>query len=80
MAKRLAFPTRASAKAPRRAKGRSPVSAGTFIQRSRAESSEQKAIWNQPTREFFGLSDQESEQCKALLARELGNRLTRLAK
>lgn len=80
MAKRLGFPTRARAKAPGKAKGRSPVSAGTFIQRSRSESSEQKAIWNQPAREFFGLSDEEAATCRDVLAKEIEQRLTRLAK
>lgn len=76
MAKRLSFPTRA--KGPKR-KARTPFSAGTFIQRSRNESSEQKAIWNDPSRHFFGLSDEETEKCRGLLAGSLDTRLRELS-
>lgn len=83
MAKHLSFPTRTKAK-PRRA----PFSTGTFIQRSRAESSEQKAIWHNVTgagrshvrREFFGLTEQEQESAKATLERAIAQRLQGLGR
>ena len=76
MAKRLSFPTRT--KRPRRR-----ASMTTFIQRSRNESSEQKAMFHDVMgagrshvrRHFFGLNDAEAERCKDLLARELGKRV-----
>jgi hypothetical protein len=79
MAKHATFPTRA--KTAKRA--RSVFSSATFIQRSRHESSEQKAIWHQVTgagrghvmRPFFGLTDDEQIKAKGLLAVQIGRRL-----
>lgn len=84
MAKRLSFPRRERT----RRKVRAPFNAGTFIQRSRAESSEQKAMWNQVQgagkshvrREFFGLTDTETEQCREKLAAALQTRLEGLSR
>lgn len=80
---KLPFPTRA-----RRAgtKARRPFSGGTFIQRSRTESSEQKAIYHQVTgagrsgvlREFFGLTDEEAQSAKTKLESVLSERIARL--
>jgi hypothetical protein len=79
MAKRASFPTRAK-KAGRKVRR---ASSGTFIQRSRSESSEQKAIWHQVTgagrsrvrRQFFGLTDDEQGKVKDVLERQLEARL-----
>lgn len=77
MAKRLSFPTR------KNAGGRKPFSGGTFIQRSRSESSEQKAIWHNVQgagrshvrREFFGLTDEEANECRDQLAKAIDQRV-----
>lgn len=57
-----------------------------FIQRSRGESSEQKAIWHNVTgagrshvvREFFGLTDEEQETAKTTLEDVLERRIQAL--
>lgn len=85
MAKTLGFPTRAK-KAARTV--RRPFSAGTFIQRSRGESSEQKAMWHhvqgagksRVKREFFGLTDQEAALCRERLAAGLAQRVEAFGK
>jgi hypothetical protein len=69
------FPTRA--KRPRRA------GSSTFIQRSRNESSEQKAIFHQVTgagrahviRQFVGLTSQEQDVAKTVLEGLIATRL-----
>jgi hypothetical protein len=82
MAKTLAFPTRKAKKGARRLLG-----GVTFIQRSRNESSEQKAIWHQVTgagrshvmRQFFGLTEAEAAVGKAALEGMLETRLREAA-
>jgi hypothetical protein len=72
------FPTRAKTKKARRV-----FSGPTFIQRSRNESSEQKAIFHNVTgagrsrvvREFFGLTVEEQAKVTGVLAAELDRRL-----
>lgn len=82
MAKKPAFVTRTTA-AKRR-----PFSHATFIQRSRGESSEQKAMWHNVTgagrsgviRTFFDLSREEQEACRDLLQTQLETRLRSLSR
>lgn len=84
MAKRLSFPTRK--KTGRVA--RKPISAGTFIQRSRSESSEQKAMWHNVQgagrshvrREFFDLTDDEADACREQLAKAIDQRIRSAAR
>jgi hypothetical protein len=79
MAKRLSFPTRK----PKSTRKRSPFSGTTFVQRSRNESSEQKAIWHNVTgagrshvrREFFDLTDDERQAAKDALEGLIDQRL-----
>lgn len=71
--KRL-FPTRKK-KTTTSTRPKRHVSAATFIQRSRNESSEQKAIWHQVTgagrshvrRQFFGLTEDEQTAARNAL-------------
>lgn len=71
----------------RKAKRSRPRTGPTFIQRSRNESSEQKAIWHQVTgvgkahvrRPFFGLTDQEQETGRASLEQLIAQRLRGLS-
>jgi hypothetical protein len=64
-------------------KARRVFSASTFIQRSRRESSEQKAIWHQVTgagrrgvlRQFFGLTSEEQATVKQVLEGQIAARL-----
>jgi hypothetical protein len=80
MATQGSFPTREKTK---KRKARQRVSSTTFIQRSRNESSEQKAMWHHVTgagrshvkREFFGLTDDEQQKNKAVLEGEIAKRL-----
>jgi len=69
-------------------KSRRLFSGGTFIQRSRRESSEQKAIFHQVTgagrshvfRQFFGLTPEEQEHAKQALTVLLAARLKGLGR
>ena len=62
---------------------RSPFGGGTFIQRSRNESSEQKAIFHNVTgagrshviREFFALGDDDKDVAHAMLQAALDRRV-----
>lgn len=63
--------------------GRKPASGGTFIQRSRSESSEQKAMFHQVTgagrshvlRQFFGLTTEEQQVTRTRLEAAITARL-----
>jgi hypothetical protein len=69
--------------AKRRRTPRPAVSAATFIGRSRAESSEQKAIWHNKTgagrsrviREFFDLNDTDTQALRDGLEQAIAIRL-----
>jgi hypothetical protein len=77
------FPMRAKTAAKKAAKSRRRQSSTTFIQRSRNESSEQKAIWHQVTgagrshvrRRFVGLTEDETAKTKAVLEGLIADRL-----
>lgn len=64
-------------KATRKGRGR-VLNTATFIARSRQESSEQKAIWNNDTRQFFDLTTADQTACRDALERLLETRLRRL--
>lgn len=82
MAKTEAFPTRAR----RRGRAARAFGGATFIQRSRNESSEQKAIWHQVTgagkshvkREFLGVTEDEQASARDKLEAVLDARLRTL--
>src|SRR5262245_46911076 len=68
-------------------KGRSRFSGPTFIQRSREQSSEQKAIWHNETgagrshvlRKFFGLTQDEQTKVQGLLGAAIEQRLREIS-
>lgn len=85
MAKHDPFPTRDRARR-REARTKKAFSPSTFIQRSRNESSEQKAIWHQVTgagkshvlREFLGVTEAEQDSTRQKLEQVLDARLRTL--
>lgn len=46
-------------------RARSFVGSATFIQKSREKSAEEKAVWNDEDRNFFGLNDEDGAAIQA---------------